>query len=110
MNIFNRSALKTKNALPHFEIPELARLGWVRHAFLTRQGGVSSPPYDSLNLSNKNGDQKDFVAMNRKIIAKAFDFDLNGLILLDQMQQDQILLLKEPVKPLKSIGLQEVGV
>jgi len=97
MKIFDRSALKTRNGLPFFEIPELAKLEWTRHAFLTRRGGVSPPPYDSLNLSNKNGDQKDFVAMNGKIIAKAFDFDLNVLILLDQMQQDQILLLKGPV-------------
>jgi YfiH family protein len=102
MNIFNRSALKTYNGLPHFEIPELAKLGWTRHAFLTRQGGVSLPPYDSLNLSNKNGDQKDSVAMNKKIIAKAFDIDPNVLILLDQMQQDQILLLKGPVITLPS--------
>jgi YfiH family protein len=102
MNIFDRSALKTRNGLPFFEIPELAKLEWTRHAFLTRRGGVSPPPYDSLNLSNKNGDQRDFVAMNGKIIAKAFDFDLNVLILLDQMQQDQILLLKKPAITLPS--------
>jgi YfiH family protein len=102
MNILNRSALKTRKGLPFFEIPELAKLEWIRHAFLTRRGGVSPPPYDSLNLSNKNGDQKDFVTMNGKIVAKAFDFDLNILILLDQMQQDQILLLKGPAITLPS--------
>jgi len=100
--MINRSHLKIRSGLPHFEIPELAKLEWTRHAFLTRRGGTSPPPYDSLNLSNKNGDQKDFVAMNGKIIAKAFDFDLNVLILLDQMQQDQILLLKRPVITLPS--------
>ena len=64
MNILNRSALKIKNGLSYFEIPELAKLGWIRHAFLTRQGGVSLPPYDSLNLSDKNGDRKEFVSKN----------------------------------------------
>jgi polyphenol oxidase len=97
MNILGRFGLKTKNGLPYFEISELAKLGWIRHAFLTRHGGVSSPPYDSLNLSDKNGDQKELVSENGSLIAKTFGFDLSRLILLDQMQQDQILLLKEPV-------------
>ena len=102
MEMINRSHLRIKNGLPYFEIPELAKLTWVRHAFLTRQGGVSPPPYDSLNLSDKNGDQKESVSNNENLIAKTFGFDLNRLILLDQMQQDQILLLKEPVITLPS--------
>ena len=97
MNILNRSSLGTTNDLPYFEIPEIAELGWVRHAFLTRRGGVSLPPYESLNLSNTNGDQEEFVSQNRNRIASAFRFDSKRLILLDQMQQDQILLLREPV-------------
>lgn len=91
-----------ENAISYFEIPEFAKFGWIRHAFLTRQGGVSFPPYDSLNLSDKNGDRKEFVFRNRNLIAKAFGFDPSRLILLDQMHQDQILLLKEPVIALPS--------
>lgn len=97
MNVLNRSALKLKNSLPYFEIPELANLGWIRHAFLTRQGGVSLPPYDSLNLSDKNGDREEFVSQNKKLVAAVAGFDSRRLILLDQMQQDQILLLKKPI-------------
>jgi len=102
VNILNRSTLKIKNNLPYIEIPELAKLGWIRHAFLTRQGGLSLPPYDSLNLSDKNGDHEEFVSRNKNLIVKAFGFDSRCLILLDQMQQDQILLLKEPVPSLPS--------
>ena len=40
--------------------------------------------------------------MNENLIAKTFGFDLSRLILLDQMHQDQILLLKEPVITLPS--------
>ena len=97
MNLLNRSALRTKHNLLYFEIPELARIKWVRHAFLTRQGGMSLPPYDSLNLSDKNGDRKEFVSKNAEIIAEAFGFDSSRLVLVDQMHQDQILLLKEPL-------------
>jgi YfiH family protein len=102
MNILNRSALRLKNNLPYLEIPELAKLGWIRHAFLTRQGGVSPSPYVSLNLSDKNGDREEFVSRNKNLIVKAFGFDSRRLILLDQMQQDQILLIKEPVLTLPS--------
>jgi hypothetical protein len=102
MNVLNRSALKLKNNLPYLEIPELTNLGWIRHAFLTRQGGVSLPPYDSLNLSDKNGDRKELVSQNKNLVAAAFGFDSRRLILLDQMQKDQVLLLKEPVMSLPS--------
>src|SRR4030042_619 len=103
MKIINRSSLKIKNNLPYFESPEIAKLEWVRHAFLTRQGGVSLSPYDSLNLSDKNGDRKECVSKNENIIVKAFGFDPGRLVLLDQMHQDQILLLEKPIAILPSI-------
>jgi len=105
LNTYNRSSLKSKKDLSYFETPEWVKLDWIQHAFLTRHGGVSLPPYDSLNLSDKAGDREEFVSQNRKLIATTFGFDLRHLILLDQMQQDQILLLKEsintPASPLQ---------
>jgi len=102
LNTLDKSALKIKNNLPHFEIPEFARITWIRQAFLTRQGGVSLSPYDSLNLSDKNGDREEFVSKNKRIIAETFGFDSSHLILLDQIHQDRILLLKKPIPSLPS--------
>ncbi len=102
MNILGRPHLRAENPISYFEIPEFAKFGWLRHAFLTRRGGVSLPPYDSLNLSDKNGDRKECVLENKNLIAKTFGFDPSRLVLLDQMQQDQILFLKEPVITLPS--------
>jgi hypothetical protein len=102
MNILDRSASKTKNNLSYFQSPDIAKLGWVQHAFLTRQGGVSLSPYDSLNLSDKNGDRKECVSTNKNLIARTFGFDPSRLVLLDQMHQDQILLLKKPIANLPS--------
>ncbi|MBW2508385.1 MAG: laccase domain-containing protein, partial [Deltaproteobacteria bacterium] len=42
----------------------LGRHGF-RHAFATREGGVSEPPYDSLNLGFHLGDAADAVHENR---------------------------------------------
>jgi len=102
LNTLDGSALKIKNNLPYFEIPEFAKIRWVRHAFLTRQGGVSLSPYDSLNLSDKNGDREEFVSKNKKMIAETFGFDSSRLILLDQMHRDRILLLEKPITSLPS--------
>jgi YfiH family protein len=102
MNIFERSAIKRKNKLSYFEIPEWVELGWIQHAFLTRHGGVSLSPYDSLNLSDRNGDVKENVSKNKDLVSSIFDFDLKRMILLDQMQHDAILLLKKPIMTLSS--------
>ncbi|MBS3907102.1 MAG: peptidoglycan editing factor PgeF [Syntrophaceae bacterium] len=91
----NRSVLKMKKGLPYFEIPEMAKLGWLRHGFLTRQGGVSLPPYDSLNVGDANGDRNRNVIRNRERIAETFGFEPSRLILLIQIHQDRILLLKD---------------
>jgi polyphenol oxidase len=103
MNILNRSDLKSKSGFSYFEIPELARIKWLQHAFLTRQGGVSDPPYHSLNLNHHNGGQEKHVLKNRRFVATAFGFDLSQLILLNQVHQDKILLLREPVGSLLSV-------
>jgi YfiH family protein len=42
-----------------------------RHGFTTRAGGVSAPPYDSLNVGGKWGDAPDSVAENRRRITRA---------------------------------------
>jgi YfiH family protein len=42
-----------------------------RHGFPTRAGGVSAPPYDTLNLGGKWGDTPESVAENRRRLARA---------------------------------------
>jgi hypothetical protein len=102
MKTLDRSPLKVKSNLPFFEIPELAKIGWAQHAFLTRKGGVSLPPYSTLNLSNENGDREEDVIQNKDRIAGTFYFDSKRLVLLNQIHQDKILLLKKPALTLPS--------
>jgi YfiH family protein len=94
MIILNQSSLRTKEGLAYFEIPELAEIGWLKHAFLTRQGGVSTPPYDSLNWSSNNGDLEEHVIQNRNRTASVFGVNPERFLLLRQIHQDGILLLK----------------
>jgi polyphenol oxidase len=45
--------------------------GPFRHGFATRAGGVSAPPWDTLNLGGKWGDARDHVAENRRRVERA---------------------------------------
>lgn len=45
---------ENENGLVYYASPKLRALG-VRHAFSTRLGGISKPPFDSLNMGNPNG-------------------------------------------------------
>ena len=96
MKSLHRSDLRRTNEIPYFEIPEIARLGWVRHAFLTRMGGTSPSPFESLNLGKDSGDSEDHVSRNKRLAASSFGFDPRQLILLHQVHQDGILVLREP--------------
>jgi len=53
---------------PDWPAPE-----WVRSVFSTRHGGVSSAPYDSLNLGDHVGDAPAAVEHNRSIFAQALE-------------------------------------
>jgi len=99
MNLLYRYSLGSKKGIPCFKNPEMDQLGWVVHAFLTRQGGVSLSPFHSLNAGLSNGDRKEDVYRNWDLIATAFGFDRDRLVLLKQMQQDEILVLKESIGP-----------
>ena len=94
MFVLDRSALRTRNGLPYFEVPEWAKIDWIRHAFLTRNGGSSPPPFHSLNLSTATGDSEEHLSENISVIASAFHFEPEGLVLLHQEHRDRILVLK----------------
>lgn len=56
----------------------LARHGF-EHAFATRDGGVSEPPYDSLNLGFHLGDDDDAVRENRARFSQRLGVSLDRL-------------------------------
>lgn len=56
---------------PDWLVPEWPAPAHVRSVFTTRAGGVSRPPYDSLNLGQPSGDNPDAVAANRRLLEQA---------------------------------------
>ena len=64
--------------------PLLSRNGF-RHAFFTRNGGVSTGPFDSLSFSVTVGDHPDNVRENLARAARALDIDPEKLFFLSQV-------------------------
>ncbi len=62
-----------------------ADLGGARAAFSTRLGGVSEPPFDSLNLGLLTDDEEDAVAENRVRLASALGFDPEQVVFARQV-------------------------
>ena len=62
-----------------------ARADGILVTFADRGGGVSRPPYDSLNLAATVGDDPDAVKANRQRVATAAGFDPGELVLARQV-------------------------
>lgn len=58
---------------PDWIIPDWPAPPWVRAVCSTRAGGVSRPPFDSLNLGDHVGDDDGDVAANRSNFARQID-------------------------------------
>ncbi|MBQ3310090.1 laccase domain-containing protein [Candidatus Saccharibacteria bacterium] len=76
----------------------LVELG-VRHGFTTRQGGVSSAPYDTLNLHFKSEDAPEHVLENFQRVAAAADLALENFVMTEQAHSTNIL----------PVGIAEAG-
>lgn len=57
----------------------LSQAAGVRHAFFTRQGGVSTGLYDSLNVGRGSNDDPADVDENRRLTARHFDLEAADL-------------------------------
>jgi polyphenol oxidase len=57
--------------MPAWIVPDWPAPGWVRAAATLRTGGVSPPPWHSLNLAEHVGDDPARVAENRRLLGQA---------------------------------------
>lgn len=74
-----------------------ARLpGPARGAFTTRAGGVSAPPYDSLDLALHVGDDPSDVAGNRLRLASAVGLDPGSLVFAEQVHGRGVAVVDGP--------------
>jgi YfiH family protein len=94
-----RDDVKTLGSISYFEAPSMKALGLVNHAFCTRCGGVSHGSYSSLNLGERNGDDRTRVQRNRDLVVKTFDIAPGQLVTMNQMHGDRIWIIDRPLSP-----------
>jgi YfiH family protein len=72
-------------------------LDGMRHAFFTRQGGVSTGLYSSLNCGLGSGDDADAVRRNRALAMDAIDMPVENLSTLYQVHGRGVVTLEAPL-------------
>ncbi len=71
----------------------LSGLDRLKHAFTTRDGGVSLAPYDSLNLAYHVGDDPLHVTQNHHLLAKALGYE--RLVYMRQIHSDAVHVVSD---------------
>jgi len=62
----------------------------------TRAGGRSAPPFDTFNLGDHVGDDPAAVAANRKRLATATGLGEDGVVWMDQVHGDHVVVVDGP--------------
>jgi YfiH family protein len=70
--------------------------GALRFAFTDRRGGVSLPPYDSLNLGDHVGDDPEAVRTNRSLAAREFGVAPEQVVYMKQVHGTDVAVAREP--------------
>ncbi|MBM6592764.1 peptidoglycan editing factor PgeF [Microvirga pudoricolor] len=78
------------------EAPELASYPNIRHAFFTRQGGVSEGIYASLNGGIGSSDDRAHVAENRRRMAEDLGVEPEALLSLYQIHSPDVVVVDAP--------------
>jgi polyphenol oxidase len=88
-------ALHTKHEVPFLACDPLSLTEGIVHAFSTRLGGVSEPPYASLNLGFSTGDDRACVLRNRARFGQAVGFAAGELMTLRQVHGNRLIVVTE---------------
>ena len=86
----------TASRLPVVTSPLLERAPGVRHAFFTRQGGVSTGIYASLNVGRGSRDDPAAVAQNRTLAAGHFGQPVERLLACYQVHSARAVIADAP--------------
>jgi len=82
-----------ENSIPYYTFHRLSEFLELEHLVLTRLGGVSSPPFASLNISYDTGDEAGKVRENVRRVQAATD--CSALISARQSHSGDIVVLRE---------------
>nr|MBN1228499.1 peptidoglycan editing factor PgeF [Anaerolineae bacterium] len=79
------------NQLVLYQFNSLRYRQEISHAIFTRRGGVSKPPYDSLNVGSTVGDDVDRVKANQQIMSGFFGVDSDSVCTTWQVHGSHVI-------------------
>ncbi len=77
----------------------LEEVGFPKHGFTTRAGGVSEGAYASWNFSTSTGDRADAVEENLRLLALRLDVQRKQIRSVTQIHSDRVVLCEEAEQP-----------
>ena len=89
------SHLTEINGIPFITFPVLEQIPFIRHAFSTRLGGVSTGIYSSMNLNDDRGDDPAAVMENFRLVAKALHTQCGRMVRSDQTHTSNVRIVTE---------------
>jgi polyphenol oxidase len=75
-----------------FRFSNLSKFPNLCHFITTRKGGVSEPPFDSLNLGFHTADKTENVISNWKILSDVSKIELDSLVIAHQVHQGRVVV------------------
>lgn len=90
--------LTKKGPIEYLEATALRTCDFLHHAFCSRRGGISEGNFFSLNFSTREGDSAHNVQQNWKILATAFNIEVEQFFVVSQVHGDRILIIDHTVR------------
>ncbi len=85
----------TKNNIPLLRFSNLSRFTEILHFVTTRDGGVSTGNYCSLNLGSNSGDHPSNVLQNQNILCKTLHIEPDQLIFPKQTHSETVKVIRQ---------------
>jgi YfiH family protein len=95
----------SNNSIPNLRFFSFSGLNGLAHWIFTRHGGVSPPPYDSLNTSYQNGDRPGNVGKNLRLIRESIK--AGRLLFMNQVHGRNIIRLSKKDYSLSKTSLPD---
>lgn len=87
--------LKDKDGVQWLQFNNLSSQEHLIHGFTTRNGGVSHPPFSSLNMGKSTSDDQDKVEENYNRILSALDVSMRKRFMTRQVHSDIVVYIDE---------------
>ena len=81
-----------------FLFENLSHKKGIIHFISTRNGGVSKPPFDTLNISFNVSDDPKNVLKNRELLAEAVGFDAASVVTAKQVHDNKVAFVTKDMK------------